>query len=122
MQSAIESDEDCILQNMPPRIPISSDESRLRDYKLRKVSKLVRKCRSKNIKFDKKYVDLSYALTNNPETMTIADMEALCVECTEGLGSDYSSTDSDSDNEIKWQMQKKKKPGLLIAGYDESNP
>ena len=67
-------------------------------------------------------MDLSYALTNNPETMTIADMEALCVECTEGLGSDYSSTDSDSDNEIKWQMRKKKKPGLLIAGYDESNP
>ena len=54
--------------------------------------------------------------------MTMADMEALHVECTEGLGSDYSSTDSDSDNEIKWQMRRKKKPGLLIADYDQSNP
>ena len=89
-------------------MPLSSDESRLRDYKLRKVSKLVRRCRTKNIKFDKKYVDLSYELTTNPETMTMADMEALRVECTEGLGSDYCSMDSDSDNEIKRQMRRKK--------------
>ena len=101
---------------------LSSDESRLRDYKLRKVSKLVRRCRTKNIKFDKKYVDLSYELTTSPETMTMADIEALRVECTEGLGSDYCSTDSDSDNEIKRQMRRKKKPGLLIADYNQSNP
>ena len=38
VQSTIDSCGDCIVENT---MPLSSDESRLRDYKLQKVSKLV---------------------------------------------------------------------------------
>ena len=56
--------------------------------------------------------------------MTTSQMEELRVECTEALGSDYGSTDScsDSDNEHKSQIRKKKKPGLLVAAGEQFNP
>ena len=94
----------------------------MRSYKFRKVCKLVKKCRSKNIKFDKHFIDLSFTLLNTPESMTMSQMEELRVECTEALGSDYGSTDScsDSDNEHKCQIRKKKKPGLLVAAGPNS--
>ena len=78
----------------------------------------------KNIKFDKHFIDLSYTLSNSPETMTTAQMEELCVECTEALGSDYGSSDSasDSENECKQQICKKNKPGLLVLPSQQLNP
>ena len=56
--------------------------------------------------------------------MTTSQMEELRVECTEALGSDYGSTDScsDSENEHKRQIRKKKKPGLLVAACEQFNP
>ena len=122
MKSPYETDED-VISTGHDRIPSSSEEGRLRGYKFRKVSKLVKKCRSKNIKFDKHFIDLSYTLLNTPESMTTSQMEELRVECTEALGSDYGSTDScsDSDNEHKRQIRKKKKPGLLVATCEQFN-
>ena len=56
--------------------------------------------------------------------MTTSQMEELRVECTEALGSDYRSMNScsDSDNEHKCQIRKKKKPGLLVAAGEQFNP
>ena len=124
MKSPHETDDDVIIATTHERIPSSSEEGRLRGYKFWKVSKLLNKCRVKNIKFDKHFIDLSYTLLNTPESMMMAQMEELRVECTEALGSDYSSTDSasDSENEHKCQIQKKKKPGLLVAACEQFNP
>ena len=82
----------------------------------------MKKCHSKNIKFDKHFIDLSFTLLNTPESMTTSQMEELRVECTEALGSDYGSMDScsDSDNEHKHQIWKKK-PGLLVAAGEQFN-
>ena len=124
MTSPQETDDDVVIASTPERIPSSSEEGCLRGYKFWKVSQLVKKCRVKNIKFDKHFIDLSYQLLNTPETMMTVQMEELRVESTEALGSDYGSTDSasDSENEHKHQIQKKKRPGLLIAACEKSNP
>ena len=52
--------------------------------------------------------------------MTMSQMEELRVECTEALGSDYGSMDScsNSDNEHKCQIRKKK-PGLLVVAGEQ---
>ena len=96
----------------------SDDESRMRQYKLRKVKKIVAKCRSRKIKFDKYLVNLSYQLTQDEDSLSMAELEKLRVECNEALGSDYCSTESsssDSSAEKKKTQCKKKKLLYLIS-------
>ena len=90
----------------------SDDESRMQQYKLRKVKKIVAKCHSKKIKFDKHFVTLSYQLAVDADSLSMAQLEKLRVECNEALGSDYCLTDSsssDSSTEKKKAQRKKKK-------------
>ena len=65
----------------------SDDESRMRQYKLRKVKKIVAKCRTKKIKFDKYFVNLSFQLAENEDSLSMAQLEQLRVESNEALGS-----------------------------------
>ena len=96
----------------------SDDESCMRQYKLRKVKKIVAKCRSRKIKFDKYFVNLSYHLTQGEDSLSMAELEKLRVECNEALGSDYCSTESSSSNssaEKKKTQRKKEKLSYLIS-------
>ena len=119
-----DTDDDVIIESVAERVASSSEECHLRSYKYRKVSKMVKKCRVKNIKFDKHFIDLSFTLSNSPETMTTAQMEELRIECMEALGSDYASSNSssDSESESKCQICRKKKPGLLVVTSHQLNP
>ena len=88
----------------------------MQQYKLRKVKKIVAKCRNKKIKFDKYFVNLSFELAENEDSLSMAQLEQLRVECNEALGSDYCSTDSsssDSSNEKKKPQRKKRKLSYL---------
>ena len=80
------------------------------------VKKIVAKCRIKKIKFDKYFVNLSYQLAENEDSLSMAQLEKLRVECNEALGSDYCSTESsssDSSSEKKKPQHKKKKLSYL---------
>ena len=96
----------------------SDDKSHMWQYKLRKVKKIVAKCRIRKIKFDKYFVNLSYQLAQDEDSLSMAELEKLRVECNEALGSNYCSTESsssDSSAEKKKTQRKKKKLSYLIS-------
>ena len=67
---------------------------------------------------DKYFVNLSYQLTQDEDSLSMAELEKLRVECNEALGSDYCSTESsssDSSAEKKKTQCKKKKLSYLIS-------
>ena len=83
-----------------------------------KVKKIVAKCCTRKIKFDKYFVNLSYQLTHDEDSLSMAELEKLRVECNEALGSDYCSSESsasDSSAEKKKTQCKKKKLSYLIS-------
>ena len=116
IQSEYEGDTSSLFSSQS--IVKSDDESRMRQYKLRKVKKIVAKCRSRKIKFDKYFVNLSYQLVQDEDSLSMAELEKLRVECNEVLGSNYCSTESsssDSSAEKKKTQCKKKKLSYLIS-------
>ena len=116
IQSKYEGDTSSLFSSQS--IVKSDDESRMRQYKLRKVKKIVAKCRIRKIKFDKYFVNLSYQLAEDEDSLSMAQLEKLRVECNEALRSDYCSTESsssDSSTEKKKPQHKKKKLSYLIS-------
>ena len=116
IQSEYEGDTSSLFSSQS--IVKSDDESHMRQYKLRKVKKIVAKCRIRKIKFDKYFVNLSYQLAQDEDSLSMAELEKLRVECNEALGSDYRSTESslsDSSAEKKKTQRKKKKLSYLIS-------
>ena len=85
---------------------------------MQKVKKIVAKCHIRKIKFDKYFVNLSYQLAQDEDSLSMAELEKLRVECNEALGSNYCSTESsssDSSAEKKKTQCKKKKLLYLIS-------
>ena len=116
IQSEYEGDTSSLFSSQS--IVKSDDESHMWQYKLRKVKKIVAKCHIRKIKFDKYFVNLSYQLARDEDSLSMAELEKLRVECNEALGSDYCSTDSsssDSSAEKKKTQRKKKKLSYLIS-------
>ena len=86
--------------------PTKSELALLRQNKLRKTKRLVLKCCERNFKFSSRFVGISAVLADNPDNVTLTDMEALRVECLAKLGdADISSSDS-SDNSEPGQLLK----------------
>ena len=112
IQSKYEGDTSSLFSSQS--IVKSDDESHMQQYKLRKVKKIVAKCRMRKIKFDKYFVNLSYQLAEDEDSLSMAQLEKLRVECNEALGSDYCSS-SDSSTEKKKPQCKKKKLSYLIS-------
>ena len=78
--------------------------------KLRKTKRLVTKCCERNFKVNPRFVGISAVLADNPDNVTMTDLEALRVECLAKLGDiDLSETSSDSsDNSPPGQLRKPK--------------
>ena len=117
IQSEYEGDTSSLLSSQKQMN--SEEESNMRQYKYRKLKKLVHRCRENNIKFDKKYVDLSYQFSKAKESMTFTELEELRSECQYALGSDYSGDSSSSDSsQEKKRTQRKKKPSRLYSTHE----
>ena len=88
----------------------SAELALLRKNKLRKTKKLVTECCARNFKFNPRFVGISAVLADNPDNVTMTDLEALRVECLAKLGDiDLSETSSDSsDNSPSGQLRKLK--------------
>ena len=54
--------------------------------KLRKTKRLVTECCECNFKFNPRFVGISAVLADNPDNVTMTDLEALHVECLAKLG------------------------------------
>ena len=98
----------------------SEEESNIRQYKYRKLNNLVQKCRDKNIKFDKKYVDLSYQYSTAKERMTFTELEELRSECQYALGTDYSSDSSSSHSSQEKNHTQRKRKGKQHCLYSSA--
>ena len=115
IQSEYEGDTSSLLSSQKQMN--SEEESNMRQYKYRKLKKLVHRCRENNIKFDKKYVDLSYQFSNAKESMTFTELEELRSECQYALGSDYSTDSSSSDSSLEKTRTQRKKKGKPCCLY-----
>ena len=84
---------------------------RLREYRIRKLKKLVDKCRIKKIKFPKNFVSISTRLADNTDSVTDDELIALTTECLQSLDSDIenSSDSSSSDSGSSSEKPPKKK-------------
>ena len=109
IQSEYEGDTSSLLSSQKQMN--SEEESNMRQYKYRKLDHLVRKCHDKNIKFDKKYVNLSYQYSTAKEGMTFTELEELRSECQYALGTDYSSDSSSSNSTQEKKCTQRKKKG-----------
>ena len=107
------------------------DVVRLRKYRIRKLRKLVDKCRIKNIRFPMYYVRISTNLAKNVDAVTDVELLDLTTECLQSLGSDFDteteSSSSDSSNEHRPISKKvKKRKGTFLTrsppAFDKTNP
>ena len=115
IQSEYEGDTSSLLSSQKQMN--SEEEINMRQYKYCKLKKLVHRCRENNIKFDKKYVDLSYQFSTAKESMTFTELEELRSECQYALGSDYSTDSSSSDSlqeKKRTQWKRKGKPSSFV--------
>ena len=96
--------------NMSVLTQSSAELALLCKNKLRKTKKLVTECCARNFKFNPRFVGISAVLADNPDNVTMTDLEALPVECLAKLGDiDLSETSSDSsDNSPSGQLRKPK--------------
>ena len=115
IQSEYEGDTSSLLSSQKPMN--SEEENNMRQYKYRKLKHLVQKCLDNNIKFDKKYVDLSYQFSTAKESMTFTELEELRSECQYALGTDYSSDSSTSDSSQEKKRTQRKKKGKQSRLY-----
>ena len=86
--------------------PTKSELVLLRQNKLRKTKRLVLKCCERNFKFSSRFVGISAVLADNPDNVTLTDMEALRVECLAKLGDEDVSSSDSSDNSEPGQLRK----------------
>ena len=88
----------------------SAELALLRKNKMRKTKRLVTECCQCNFTFNPRFVGISAVLADNPDNVTLTDLEALRVECLAKLGDiDLSETSSDSsDNSLPGQLRKPK--------------
>ena len=88
----------------------SAELALLRKNKMRKTKRLVTECCQCNFTFNPRFVGISAVLADNPDNVTLTDLEALRVECLAKLGDiDLSETSSDSsDNSPPGQLRKPK--------------
>ena len=86
--------------------PTKSELVLLRQNKLRKTKRLVLKCCERNFKFSSRFVGISAVLADNPDNVTLTDMEALRVECLAKLGDEDVSSSNSSDNSEPGQLRK----------------
>ena len=88
----------------------SAELALLHKNKLWKTKRLVTECCERNFKFNPRFVGISAVLADNPDNVTMTDLEALRVECLAKLRDiDLSETSSDSsDNSPPGQLRKPK--------------
>ena len=101
---------------------------------LQRTKKLIQRCCELNLEFNPHFVGLSSVLADNPDSVTLENIEALRVECLQKLGDANVSSDS-SDNEqecppIRHRGNKQKSRYLVSSKsqerrksiYDPTNP
>ena len=107
------------------KLVMPEEESTLLEYRVRKLRTLVDKCRKKKIVFPEHIISLSIQFSENPETLSLAQIESLCSECIEALDTDEESGSSSEDSTLKPSSKKKPRMGLLAASklhLDPTNP
>ena len=76
-------------------------ESTLREYRVQKLCALVDKCRKKKIVFPEHIISLSVQFSENPETLSLAQIESLPHKSIEALDTDEESGSSSEDSALK---------------------
>ena len=99
----------------------------MRKYRIRKLRKLVDKCRSKKIFFSKYFVDISSRLAKNVDTVTNAELTELTTECFQSLNSEDDSSYDSSESASSGDGPKRKKTKTLYLtpsapAFDKLNP
>ena len=97
-------------------------------YRIRKLRKLVDKCRERKIKFPKVFCDISDRLAKKPSTVTSDELDKLNVECLQSLDSgDDESSDTSVDSNENVPPHKKQKVHMELLtpsprSFDKMNP
>ena len=104
------------------KLVMPEEESTLWEYRVRKLHTLVDKCRKKKIVFPEHIISLSVQFSENPETLSLAQIESLCSECIEALDTDEESGSSGKDSALKPNSKKKPRMGLLVASKLHLDP
>ena len=107
------------------KLVLPEEESTLHEYRVRKLRALVDKCRKKKIVFPEHIISLSVQFSENPDMLSLAQIESLRSECVEALDTDEESGSSSDNNALKSSSKKKPRMGLLVASklhLDPANP
>ena len=97
------------------KLVMPEEESTLREYRVQKLRTLVDKCRKKKIVFPEHIISLSVQFSENPETLSLVQIESLHSECFEALDTDKESGSSGEDSTLNPSSKKKPRMGLLAA-------
>ena len=100
----------------------TDDNSRIREYHIRKVKHVIDKCYRRKLRFPKKYVDISQRLGLNTNMVSDREIEELRSECLEALSmagkpetsSSSSSESADEARRSKTRKLKKKSPSRIL--------
>ena len=101
---------------------------RLREYRVRKLKKLIDCCHKKKIKFPDNIIQLSSCFAKNTELLTDEDLIELIAECNQCLASDEEDncdTSSDSSRDQPPKRKVRRRTGVLTptpAQFDPLNP
>ena len=81
---------------------------RLREYRVRKLKKLIDRCHKKKIKFPDNIIQLSSCFAKNTELLTDEDLIELIAECNQSLASDEEDNCDTSSDSSRDQPPKRK--------------
>ena len=85
-----------------------SDEATYRLHRIRKTTKLVKRCINSELKFQPSVVRTARKLLNTPDELTLDEIEELNLKCQSALQSEYSSesgSGSDVEDAIHFKSQ-----------------
>ena len=85
-----------------------SDEATYRLHRIRKTTKLVKRCINSELKFQPSVVRTAHKLLNTPDKLTLDEIEELNLKCQSALQSEYSSESGSGSDVGVW-------PRLLLG-------
>ena len=99
----------------------ADDNTRIREYHIRKLKHLIDKCYRKRLRFHYKYVEISQRLAHNTNMVSDIELDELRSECVESLSmagkpSSTSSSSESDDEHLRNKMRKfkKKSPSRVL--------
>ena len=111
-----------------------TDPLGIRKNVLRRTKKLIQRCCDLNLEFGSSFVGISSVLADNPDSVSLEDIDSLRIECLQKLGDANVSSDSSENEDTSPPIQhrsKKMKSRYLVTTktqerrrslYDPSNP